>query len=83
MRTFWNSITRPFALLLLMAPLAMACHGPRHGMANLSESEVAERMEDVAQLFPNVGLVQDVVDFIRNASARGVCQPLPDGPKSA
>jgi hypothetical protein len=47
------------------------------------EGTLAERMEDVAQLFPNVGLVQDVVDFIRNASARGVCQPLPDGPKSA
>ncbi|WP_374298396.1 acyl-ACP--UDP-N-acetylglucosamine O-acyltransferase [Ferrovibrio sp.] len=47
------------------------------------EGTLAERMEDVAQLFPSVGLVQDVVDFIRNASARGVCQPLPDGPKSA
>lgn len=45
------------------------------------EGTLAERMEDVAQLFPNVGLVQDVVDFIRNSSARGVCQPLPDGTK--
>lgn len=49
MRTFWNSIARPSALLLLAAPLALGCHGPRHGMANLSESEVAERLEDIAE----------------------------------
>jgi Spy/CpxP family protein refolding chaperone len=49
MRTFWNSIARPSALVLLAVPLALACHGPRHGMANMSESEVAEHMEDVAE----------------------------------
>lgn len=49
MRTFWNSIARPSALVLLSVPLALACHGPRHGMANMTEGEVAERMEDVAE----------------------------------
>ncbi|MEY4549701.1 MAG: hypothetical protein RL685_5896 [Pseudomonadota bacterium] len=49
MRTFWNSIARPSALILLTVPLALACGGPRHGMANLTEGELAERMEDVAE----------------------------------
>src|SRR5688572_13076033 len=49
MRTFWNSIARPSALVLLSVPLALACHGPRHGMANMTEAELAERMEDVAE----------------------------------
>jgi periplasmic protein CpxP/Spy len=49
MRTFWNSIARPSALVLLSVPLALACQGPRHGMGNLTESELAERMEDVAE----------------------------------
>ena len=49
MRTFWNSLSRPSALVLLSIPLALACHGPRHGMANMTEGEVAERMADVAE----------------------------------
>lgn len=49
MRRFWSSIVRPYTLLLLAAPLALACHGPRDGMANMSESEVAERMADIAE----------------------------------
>lgn len=49
MSTFWTRIARPSALLLLCAPLALACHGPRHHMANLNESEVAEHMEDIAE----------------------------------
>lgn len=49
MRTFWNGIARPSALVLLAVPLALACGGPRHGMANLTEAELAERMEDVAE----------------------------------
>ena len=49
MRTFWNSIARPSALVLLSVPLVMACHGPRHGMANMTEGELAERMEDIAE----------------------------------
>lgn len=49
MRTFWNSSTRPAAFLLLALPLAAACRGPGHGMANLTEAEIAERMADVAE----------------------------------
>ncbi len=47
------------------------------------EGTLAERIEDVAQLFTDVELVQEVVDFTRNASSRGICLPLPDGSKSA
>jgi len=47
------------------------------------EGTLAERIEDVAQLFVGVGLVQEVVDFTRNASSRGICLPLPDGQKPA
>lgn len=46
------------------------------------EGTLLERVDDVAQLFAGVVLVQEVVDFVRNASSRGVCQPLPDGAKS-
>ncbi|MBP6818643.1 acyl-ACP--UDP-N-acetylglucosamine O-acyltransferase [Ferrovibrio sp. MS7] len=46
------------------------------------EGTLAERIEDVAQLFTAVGLVQEVVDFTRNASSRGICLPLPDGTKA-
>lgn len=49
MRTFWNGIARPSALILLAVPLALACHGPRHGKANMSEGEVAEHLEDIAE----------------------------------
>jgi Spy/CpxP family protein refolding chaperone len=45
-----NLIPRPIAALLLGLPLALACHGPRHGMANLSEAELADRLEYVAEL---------------------------------
>lgn len=46
------------------------------------EGTLAERLEDVAQLFADLEVVQDVVDFVRNASSRGICLPLPDGHKS-
>ena len=36
-------------VLIAVLPLAVACHGPRHGGANLSQVEVAERMEDLAE----------------------------------
>ncbi len=49
MRKFWSSIARPSALVLSIVPLALACHGPPRHMGNLSESEVAERMGDVAE----------------------------------
>jgi periplasmic protein CpxP/Spy len=50
MQTFWKSSSRPAALLLLALPLAAACRGPGHGMANMTEAQIAERMADVAEL---------------------------------
>jgi Spy/CpxP family protein refolding chaperone len=50
MPTLKSRLCRPLAPLLLALPLALACHGPRHGMGNLSEAEIADRMEDVAEL---------------------------------
>ncbi len=46
------------------------------------EGTLAERIEDVAQLFADIALVQEVIDFTRNASSRGICLPLPDGNKA-
>ena len=42
------------------------------------EGTMQERLDDVAQLFADSQLVQEVVEFTRNASARGICQPQPD-----
>ena len=42
------------------------------------EGTLQERIEDVAQLFTDCQPVRDVIGFIRNASARGICQPHPD-----
>jgi UDP-N-acetylglucosamine acyltransferase len=39
------------------------------------EHTLSKRLEEVAGQFPGVRLVQDLVEFIRNASKRGVCQP--------
>jgi Spy/CpxP family protein refolding chaperone len=50
MHTLRKNLSRPTALLILALPLAVACRGPRHGMANLTETEVAEHMQDVAEL---------------------------------
>lgn len=36
---------------------------------------MSKRLEDVAAQFAGVAVVQELVDFIRNASKRGVCQP--------
>jgi Spy/CpxP family protein refolding chaperone len=47
MQTFYSRVS---AALLLCLPLALACRGPGHGMANLSETEIADRMEDVAEM---------------------------------
>ncbi len=46
------------------------------------EGTQAERVEDVAQHFADIPLVQEVIEFTRNASSRGICMPLPDGHKS-
>jgi Spy/CpxP family protein refolding chaperone len=49
MQTSWKTIARPATVLLLALPLALGCRGPGHGMANLTETEIAERMENVAE----------------------------------
>ena len=49
MQTFWKTISRPAAVILLALPLAIACRGPRHGIDNLTEAQIAERMADVAE----------------------------------
>lgn len=36
---------------------------------------MSKRLEDVAAQFTGIAIVQELVDFIRNASKRGVCQP--------
>lgn len=48
MNRFWKTLPRPAALLLLVLPLSIACRGPRHG--KMTEAEVAERMQDVAEI---------------------------------
>lgn len=40
-----------------------------------NEGTLAERVEDVASLFPDHSLVQEVVEFIRNGSDRALCMP--------
>jgi len=44
----WKTISRPTAVLLLALPLAIACRGPHHG--RMTEAEVTEHMEDVAEI---------------------------------
>ena len=39
------------------------------------EGTMAERLEDVAELFPHVEPVMEIVDFIRVGSTRSICQP--------
>lgn len=42
------------------------------------EGTLQERLEDVAPMFAESALVQEVIDFIRAPSQRGICQPHPD-----
>ena len=49
MQTFRAFFSRPSSLLILALPLAVACHGPRHGAANMSEAEITEHMQDIAE----------------------------------
>jgi UDP-N-acetylglucosamine acyltransferase len=39
------------------------------------EGTMAERIEDVAQLFSAIQPVRDIVDFIKADSQRALCQP--------
>jgi Spy/CpxP family protein refolding chaperone len=50
MQSIWKNLPRPASLLILALPLAIACRGPHHGMANMTEAELTERMQDVAEL---------------------------------
>jgi Spy/CpxP family protein refolding chaperone len=49
MQTFWKTIARPATVLILALPLAVACRGPGHGMASMTESEIADRMTHLAE----------------------------------
>jgi UDP-N-acetylglucosamine acyltransferase len=40
-----------------------------------SEGTMAERVDDVAELYADHSLVGSVVDFVRNRSGRALCQP--------
>lgn len=42
------------------------------------EGTMAERLEDVAEMFADHAAVQDIVQFIRVDSSRAVCQPYPE-----
>ena len=46
------------------------------------EGTMAERISDVAQLFPENEAVMDIIEFIRSDSTRAVCQPK-DGREAA
>ena len=39
------------------------------------EGTMAERIQDVAELFPDSELVRDIIDFITADSSRAICQP--------
>lgn len=42
------------------------------------EGTMAERLEDVAQLFSDNEPVMEIVEFVRVSSSRALCQPVPD-----
>jgi UDP-N-acetylglucosamine acyltransferase len=39
------------------------------------EGTMAERLDDVAELFRDNGPVSDIIEFIRSDSSRSICQP--------
>lgn len=43
---------------------------------------LVQRLDEVAEKFTDVALVQEVIAFIRNASKRGICRPQTDGAAS-
>jgi Spy/CpxP family protein refolding chaperone len=49
MQTLRQFFTRPSNLFLLALPLAVACRGPGHHDANMTEAQITERMQDVAE----------------------------------
>ncbi len=44
------------------------------------EGTLTERVEQVAEMYPNEGVVQELVSFIRDSSARSLCTPLQSKP---
>jgi periplasmic protein CpxP/Spy len=50
MPAIWKNLFRPTSLLIVALPLAIACRGPHRGMANMTEAELSERMQDVAEI---------------------------------
>ncbi len=42
------------------------------------EGTLSERLDDVAELFPTVEPIMEIVDFIRIESSRSICQPRLD-----
>lgn len=49
MQTLRHLFTRPSSWIFLAVPLAVACRGPGHRDANMTEAEITERMQDVAE----------------------------------
>lgn len=49
MQTLRQFFTRPSSIIILAFPLALACRGPGHRSASLTEAEVAEHLQDVAE----------------------------------
>jgi len=42
------------------------------------EGTLQERLDDVAEMYVNVPVVMEIVEFVRDASNRGLCQPPAD-----
>jgi Spy/CpxP family protein refolding chaperone len=49
MQTLRQFFARPISLTILALPLAVACHGPGRHHGNMTEAEITERMQDVAE----------------------------------
>lgn len=48
-----------------------------------SGGTLAERLNSLSAQFQHIVVINEVIDFIRNASKRGICQPQVDGAASA
>jgi Spy/CpxP family protein refolding chaperone len=49
MKTLRQLFTRPSSLIILVLPLAVACRGAGHRDARLTEADITERMQDIAE----------------------------------
>lgn len=50
MQLVWKNLAHRSSVMILVLPLALACRGPRHGTANMTESELGERLQDIAEI---------------------------------